>query len=107
MNIQIIGTKRCNETKKALRFFSERGIPAQFRDIGDKPLSEGELRNIAAQVRPEELIDTGSAAYKNGGFAWKEFDPVEEILADNRLLKTPVIRADKKIRAGFDSALYT
>ena len=26
MNIQIFGTKKCNDTKKAERFFKERGI---------------------------------------------------------------------------------
>ncbi|MDR2897741.1 MAG: hypothetical protein LBU99_02925 [Spirochaetaceae bacterium] len=110
MNIQVIGTKKCNATKKALRFFSDRGIVVQFRDVGDKPLTDGELRNIAAQIRCEDLIDTESIAYKSGGFAWKEFDPVEEILEDNRLLKTPIVRGDllggKKIRLGFDPALY-
>ena len=26
MNIQIFGTKKCNDTKKAERFFKERGV---------------------------------------------------------------------------------
>ena len=30
MNIQIFGTKKCNDTKKAERFFKERGIKYQF-----------------------------------------------------------------------------
>lgn len=29
MNIQIFGTKKCNDTKKAERFFKERGIKHQ------------------------------------------------------------------------------
>ena len=33
MNIQIFGTKKCNDTKKAERFFKERGIKYQFIDI--------------------------------------------------------------------------
>ena len=32
MNIQIFGTKKCNDTKKAERFFKERGIKFQFID---------------------------------------------------------------------------
>ena len=31
MNIQIFGTKKCNDTKKAERFFKERGIKYQLR----------------------------------------------------------------------------
>ena len=33
MNIQIFGTKKCNDTKKAERFFKERGIKFQLNKI--------------------------------------------------------------------------
>ena len=33
MNIQIFGTKKCNDTKKAQRYFKERGIKFQFIGI--------------------------------------------------------------------------
>jgi arsenate reductase-like glutaredoxin family protein len=33
MNIQIFGTKKCNDTKKAERFFKDRGIKYQFIDM--------------------------------------------------------------------------
>lgn len=32
MNIQMFGTKKCNDTKKTERFFKERGIKYQFID---------------------------------------------------------------------------
>ena len=35
MNIQIFGTKKCNNTKKAQRFFKERGIQIHFRDLSE------------------------------------------------------------------------
>lgn len=38
MNIQIFGTKKCNDTKKAERFFKEHGIKYQLhrcRTTGD------------------------------------------------------------------------
>lgn len=42
MNIQIFGTKKSNDTKKAERFFKERGIKYQFVDLslGSDPLTE-------------------------------------------------------------------
>ena len=40
MNIQIFGTKKCNETKKAERFFKERGIKFQFIDMKEKGMHE-------------------------------------------------------------------
>lgn len=41
MNIQIFGTKKCNDTKKAQRFFKERGIKFQFIDMKEKGMSKG------------------------------------------------------------------
>ena len=46
MNIQIFGTKKCNNTKKAERFFKERGLKIHFRDLTEKGLAAGELQNI-------------------------------------------------------------
>ena len=39
MNIQIFGTKKCNDTKKAERFFKERGIKYQLIDMKEKGMS--------------------------------------------------------------------
>ena len=36
MNIQIFGTKKCNDTKKAQRYFKERSIKFQFIDMSEK-----------------------------------------------------------------------
>ena len=44
MNIQIFGTKKCFDTKKAQRFFKERGIKFQFIDMKEKEMSLG--RNL-------------------------------------------------------------
>ena len=47
MNIQIFGTKKCIETKKAERFFKERGIKYQFVDMKKKGMSKGEFNSVA------------------------------------------------------------
>lgn len=47
MNIQIFGTKKCNDTKKAERFFKERGIKYQFVDMKEKGMSKGEFNSVA------------------------------------------------------------
>ena len=46
LNIQIFGTKKCNDTKKAERFFKERGIKYQFVDMKDKGMSKGEFSTL-------------------------------------------------------------
>lgn len=48
MNIQIFGSKKDNDTKKAQRFFKERGIRFQYIDLREKTLSKGEFRSVVA-----------------------------------------------------------
>ena len=69
ITIQIIGSKKDPATRKAIRYFSERGIKAHIVDLNERPLKRGELENILRAVDAEELIDQSSAAYRRGGFA--------------------------------------
>lgn len=50
MNIQIFGTKKSFDTKKAQRYFKERRIPFQFIDLREKGMSKGELQSVARAV---------------------------------------------------------
>ena len=61
MNIQIFGTKKCFDTKKAIRYFKERGIKTQFIDLKEKGLSKGELTSIKQAIGGlDNLIDTNA-----------------------------------------------
>ena len=58
LSIQLFGTKKSSETRAAERFFKERGVAAHVVDLGQKGMSAGELRNVAARVGGfEALID--------------------------------------------------
>ncbi|MAG13997.1 MAG: ArsC family transcriptional regulator [Spirochaetales bacterium] len=100
MEVQIIGIKKSNETKKAIRFFSERRIKYHFRDLAEKGLSRGELANIARSVDPETLIDRQSALYKKRGMEYMEFDILEELEQYPLLIKMPVVRWQTRSSAG-------
>lgn len=101
MEIQILGTKKCPDTKKALRFFLERGLKPHFRDISEKPLSPGELANIARSAGTENLIDTGSREFSERGYSYRVYDPIEELLENWKLLRTPVVRSGSKAVLGY------
>ncbi len=100
MNIQIIGTKKCNSTKKAIRFFKERNVPFYFVDLQERSLSDGELRNIIRKINPEDLVDTDSKIYKKKGYAYMEYDALEEIQENNQLMVTPIVRNGNKVTLG-------
>ena len=58
MNIQIFGTKKSFDTKKAQRYFKERRVKFQFVDLKEKGLSKGELESVArAAGGIDALID--------------------------------------------------
>jgi arsenate reductase-like glutaredoxin family protein len=94
--IQIFGTKKCRDTQKALRFFKDRGIEVQFRDIEDKAASPGELDDAARAVGGyAELLDLEGRAAADRGLKYMDYDAREELLRDALLLKTPLVRAGK------------
>lgn len=102
MTLQIIGTQKSKDTRKAVRFFKDRAINFQFVDLTQDELSAGVLDKILKAIPEDEIIDTESKSWKKRGMAYMEFDTREELLEDPLLMKMPVIRGDKGIIAGFN-----
>lgn len=106
MVIQIFGTPKCKETRKAERFFKERRIKIQLIDLREKGLSPGELRSITQVIRPEDLIDTEGRQYHNRNLAYMKFDIEEELLEDPLLLKTPIVRSGRNVTIGYEPDIW-
>ena len=49
--------KKCNDTKKAQRYFKERSIKFQFIDMSEKEISKGEFRSVCQAVGGINAID--------------------------------------------------
>ena len=96
MGIQIFGTKKCNKTAKAVRFFKERNIPVHIVDLAEKGISKGELTKVIQSAGVEGLIDETSKEFLKRGMGYMDFDPFEEILETPLILNTPVIRRGNK-----------
>jgi arsenate reductase-like glutaredoxin family protein len=105
VNIQIFGTKKCQDSRKAERFFKERGVRFQAIDLGSKGMSAGELRSVAARVGgAEQLIDRAGKRYLDRGlkYAAPTGPRIESLLAeDPLLLRTPVVRDGSRATVGF------
>ena len=105
MNLQLFGTKKCQDTRKAERFFKERGVKLQFVDLAQKGMSPGELRSVAARVGGvEALIDRDGKRYVDKGlkYAAPTGPRIEQILiADPLLLRTPIVRDGSRATVGF------
>lgn len=104
-NLQIFGTKKCPDTRKAERWFKERRIGFQLIDLAQKGPSPGELRKIANAVGGvEKLIDREGKRYLERGlkYAAPTGPRIEQALLDDPLLLlTPIVRAGDRATVGF------
>src|SRR3954471_15338173 len=111
LTIQLFGTKKCPDSRSAERFFKERGVQAHVIDLGQKGMSAGELRNVAARVGGfEALIDRAGKRYVDKGlkYAAPTGPRIEALLvADPLLLRTPIARAGARATVGYAPEVWT
>jgi arsenate reductase-like glutaredoxin family protein len=67
ISVQIFGLKKCADTRKALRFFSERRIPVHFVDLRERAVSPGELRRFVERFGVEAIINRDSPLFRKLG----------------------------------------
>ena len=65
MNIQIYGSSKCFETKKAQRWFKERRLKFQYIDLPSKGLSPREYQSVKQKVGFSALVNTKCRAYED------------------------------------------
>ena len=103
MNIQIFGRKKGSDTKKAERFFKERGIKFQFVNLDEKELSNGEFNSIKQAVGgADEMIDKNCKEFKKKNLEYIVYDTESELREDQKLLRTPIVRDGRRAVIGFD-----
>ena len=109
MNIQIFGTTKCFDTKKAQRYFKERNVKFQFINLKEKEMAKGELRSVAqavggidALIDPDCKDQDAAALIKYISDSEKE----EKLLANQQVLKTPIVRNGKQATVGYQPEVW-
>ena len=101
MNIQIFGNKKCFDTKKAERYFKERGRKFQSVDILSKGLSRGELESVVKALGGiDKVIDESSKDYAEIKYLYDDAKP-EKLSENPRLYKTPIVRNGRQATVGY------
>lgn len=103
MNIQIFGTKKCFDTKKAQRYFKERGVKFQFIDLNEKGLSKGEFNSVKQAVGGlEKMLDEKCKDQDTLALIkyLAEEDKADKVLENQQVLKTPIVRNGKLATVG-------
>lgn len=109
MNIQIFGSKKSNDTKKAERFFKERGIKYQFVDLKEKGLSKGEFQSVLQAVGSlDAMIDQGCKD-KELLLLIKYIaaeDRAQKVLENQSVLKQPIVRNGRQATVGYQPDIW-
>jgi arsenate reductase (glutaredoxin) len=103
MDVQIFGTRKSPATRKALRFFSERGWKTHLVDLAERAPSRGELRHFTERFGVERLIDREAKRYQDLGLAVTPANDerwIERLLAEPLLLRQPLVRAQNQFTIG-------
>lgn len=104
MNIQIFGTKKSFDTKKAQRWFKERRIRFQFVDLREKEMSRGELQSVARAVGGVEALldpkakDQDAVALVANLAESQRFD---KLLESQQVLREPIVRNGRQATVGY------
>ena len=109
MNIQIFGTAKCPDTRKAQRYFKERGIAFQFIDIAKHGMSRGEYQNVKGAVGGmSALIDEKSKVYERLGIAYlaDPGDAEERLLENPAMFRTPIVRNGRLATVGYSEKVW-
>lgn len=109
MNVQIFGTKKCFDTKKAERFFKERGIRTQFIDLREKGMSKGELTSVCNAVKGlPNLLDPNCKDKDTYALVQylTEDAKLEKVLENQQILKTPIVRNGKQATVGYQPDVW-
>ena len=102
MNIQIFGKSKSFDTKKAERWFKERGIKFQAIDLARYGMSRGEFDSVLRAVGSlDALIDT-----KAKGAAAIESDREEKLLEEPALLRAPIVRNGRQATVGYQPDVW-
>jgi arsenate reductase-like glutaredoxin family protein len=103
MDVQIFGTKKNPDTRKALRFFAERRVKTHFVDLAERAASLGELKRFAQKFGTHALVDRESRRFAELGLAYATYSDerwLDRLADEPLLLRQPLVRFQHKLTLG-------
>jgi arsenate reductase len=103
MEVQVFGTQKNQDTRRALRFWSERRVKVHLVDLKERPASKGELQRFIQKFGITALIDRDSKRYAELGLGASRMgdDRWATLLEEEPLLlRQPLTRWGSKLTLG-------
>lgn len=107
--VQVFGRPDDQGTRAALRFFKERRIVPHVVDLTRKPIAAGELRRFVERLGARSLADVDGRRWRDLGLGYLTMTDdalADRLLADQRLLRLPLVRVGAGVAAGRDEAAW-
>jgi len=109
LEVQIFGIRKSADTRKALRFFSERRIRTHFVDLLEKPAALGELRRFSQRFGVMALVDKGSKRFDELGLRYAQLSDdrwLEKLSEEPLLLRMPLVRNANLLAIGAEEETW-
>ena len=109
MEVQIFGIRKSADTRKALRFFSERRIKTHFVDLNERAASLGELRRFAQKFGIGSLIDSESPRFRDLGLRHARMSDdswLMKLTEEPLILRVPLVRNGNQLTIGLDETTW-
>ena len=109
MEVQVFGTKKSADTRKALRFFAERRVRTHFVDLAERAASRGELTRFAQKFGVRTLVDDSSRRFAELGLRSAQYGDERwlAILVDEPLLlRMPLVRHGNALTIGASEDIW-
>ncbi|HUF64502.1 MAG TPA: ArsC/Spx/MgsR family protein [Gemmatimonadaceae bacterium] len=109
MEVQVFGTRKSSDTRKALRFFAERRIRTHFVDLDERAASRGELMRFAQKFGVQRLLDRESRRFQDLGLAHARLSDehwLAKLQDEPLLLVMPLTRWKNRVAIGEDQTAW-
>lgn len=107
MNIQIFGTAKSADTRKAQRYFKERNIRFQFIDMRQKGMSRGEFDSVLRAVGGvDAMLDVDAKDTQAVSLIRYIYDKEDKLYENQQVIKLPVVRNGRQATVGYQPDVW-
>lgn len=109
MEVQVFGTQKDQDTRRTLRFWSERRVKVHFVDLKERAASKGELQRFVQKFGLTALIDKESKRYQELGLGASRLSDehwLTMLSEEPLLLQQPLTRFGGKLTLGVDEPTW-
>ena len=107
MNIQIFGTAKSADTRKAQRYFKERNLRFQFIDMSQKGMSRGEFDSVLRAVGGVDImLDIDAKDTEAVSLIRYIYDKEDKLYENQQVIKLPVVRNGRQATVGYQPDVW-